>query len=42
MPYDYLWNEEEIAQGEGSVVRGLLKQIKKVYSREIEFLKNNK
>ncbi len=34
MPFDYLWCEEEISRGEGSVIRSLLKQIKKAYSRD--------
>ncbi len=40
MPFDYLWCEEEICKGNGSVIRGLLKQIKKAYSKEVEFLTN--
>ena len=38
MPFDYLWCEDEIVQGSGIVIRGLLKQIKKAYSKESEYL----
>ncbi len=32
MPFDYLWSEEEISRGNGTIIRNLLKQIKKAYS----------
>jgi len=41
MPYDLLWSEEEINRGNGNIIRALLLQIKKVYTKESEFLKNN-
>ncbi len=42
MPYDFLWSEEEISRGNGYVIRGLLKQIRKAYAKEIEFFINKK
>jgi hypothetical protein len=42
MPFDYLWSEDEICQGSGTVIRGLLKQIKKAYNKESEFLTKDK
>jgi hypothetical protein len=38
MPFEYLWCEEEIYKGNGAVIRGLLSDIKKAYTREIDFL----
>ena len=40
MPYDYLWSEEELSRGNGYIIRELLKQIKKSYSKETEYLNN--
>lgn len=41
MPFDYLWCEEEISKGESHIIKALLKQIKKAYSKEKNFLKLN-
>jgi hypothetical protein len=34
MPLDYLYSENEIYQGNPDVIIGLLKQIKKAYSKK--------
>ena len=39
MPFDYLWSEDEISRGNGAIIRPLLKQIIKVYEKEISFVK---
>ena len=38
MPFEYLWCEEEIYRGNGAVIRGLLSDIKKTYTKETDFL----
>lgn len=38
MPYDYLWSEDEIYKGNQQVIVELLKQIKKTYHKESEFI----
>lgn len=42
MPYDYLWSEDEIYRGNSKLIIELLKQIKKTYSKESEYLIKNK
>ena len=34
MPFEYLYNENEIYQGNPDIIIGLLKQIKKAYSKK--------
>ena len=31
MPLDYLWSDEEIASGNGEIIRGLMLQIINIY-----------
>jgi hypothetical protein len=42
MAYDYLWNADEIANGNGHIIRNLLKQIKTAYKNESEYLQGMK
>ncbi len=42
MPFDYLWCEEEIYAGNGTVIRGLINDIKQAYSNEFNYLNSQK
>lgn len=42
MPYDHLWSEDEICKGNATVIIDLLKQIKKAYNKESDYLIKNK
>jgi hypothetical protein len=41
MPYDYLWNEEDVSMGRRITIINILKQMKKAYSREVEYIQHN-
>lgn len=42
MPYDYLWSDDEIYKGNQQTIIELLKQIKKAYHKESEYIIKNK
>lgn len=38
MPCDFLWCEEEIANGNSFIIKNLLEQIKKSYAKESKYI----
>ena len=42
MPYEYLWSEDDIYKGSPTLIVELLKQIKRAYNKESEYIIKNK
>lgn len=39
MPLDYLWSEDEISKGNSEIIRCLLMQIMKLYSKDKDLIR---